>query len=93
MSQQHRATICADFILWILLFASVACAGWGLLVYNLTPMLVHDTLHGVGQLNDAQRDVLYPALLKAYRVPIFGAAGVSLGWIVYAVIVHRSRRM
>ena len=80
-----------ELLFWVLLVSSVLCAGYGLLVYHLTPLLVHDTLHVAGQqLNDVQRSALYPALLKAYRPPIFGSAAVLTLWIVYAVIV-RSR--
>jgi hypothetical protein len=78
------------FIFGVLLIGSVVFVGWALRVYNLTPMLVHDTLHGVGQLNDAQRDALYPALLKAYRPIVFGCAAALAAWILFTVFVLRS---
>jgi len=73
-----------------LLLASIICVGYALLVYSHTPMLVHDTLHGIGQLNDAQREVLYPALLKAYGPIVFGCAIALLAWIIFAAVVLRS---
>ena len=83
-------------IIWmafgVLLLGSLVCVGYALLVYHHTPMLVHDTLHGVGQLTDAQRDALYPALLKAYRPIVFGCATALLAWILFAAFVLRSLR-
>lgn len=76
----------------VLLLGSLVCVGYALIVYNHTPMLVHDSLHGVGQLNDAQREALYPALLKAYRPIVFGCAAILLAWILFAVFVLRSLR-
>ena len=70
----------------------MVCVGWSLHVCNLTPTLVHDTLHGVGQLNDAQRNALYPALLKAYRPIVFGCAAALAAWILFAVFVLRGPR-
>jgi hypothetical protein len=83
-------------IIWlmfgILLLGSLVVVGWSLNVYHHTPMLVHDTLHGVGQLSDTQREALYPALLKAYRPVVFGGAGALLAWILFTMFVLRLLR-
>jgi hypothetical protein len=76
----------------LLAFISVIGAAWALWVYNLTPMLVHDTMHVVGQqLTDAQQEALYPALMKAYRPIVFGGAFVSGAWIILAWMALRPK--
>jgi hypothetical protein len=81
-------------LLWsvfgLLAIVSVGCMGYGLLVYDLTLVLVHDTLHEVGQLNDDQRNALYPALLNAYRPVLVGLALTILGWITFSAVILRS---
>jgi hypothetical protein len=74
----------------VLFLGSVACSGYGLLVYHHTPMLVHDTLHNVQQLTDEQGESLYPALLKAYKPVVFGFLGASIGWAVFTALVISS---
>ena len=79
-------------IFTVLSLVSVMGAGWALLVYSLTPTLVHDTMHVVGQqLTDAQQEALYPALMKAYRPIIFGGAVVLIAWIALAGIALRQK--
>jgi len=79
--------------LWMLFGAlvlgSLACVGYSLFVYHFTPLLVHDTLQGVEQLNDAQAQALYLALMKAYRPAVFGCATALLAWILFAVFALR----
>jgi hypothetical protein len=81
-------------ILWpvftVLTVGSLICAGYFVLVYSLTPMLVHDTLHGIQPLTDQQRESLYPALLKAYRPVLFGCSLALVGWIAFAAMLVRS---
>jgi len=55
-------------------------------------MLVHDTMHVVGQqLTDAQLEALYPALMKAYRPIVFGGAFVLGAWIVLAWLALKQK--
>ena len=83
-------------ILWpiftILAPVSIMGAAWALWVYSLTPTLVHDTMHVVGQqLTDAQQDALYPALTKAYRPIVFGGTFVVIAWIALAGVALRRK--
>lgn len=76
-------------IFGLLTVCSLGGVGWALHVFNLTPMLIHDSLHRVGQLNDAQRDALYLAILNAYRPIVFGGAAILLAWFLFTLLALR----
>jgi hypothetical protein len=86
--QMTKQSYILNLLFTLLAFVSLIGAAWAVWVYLHTPLLIHDTMHVVGQqLTEPQRNALYPALGKAYRPIVFGGAIVVVAWVILAGVL------